>query len=338
MSPSQTPTNASAIGIFETAQEAWVSSLARLRSDGCKVKGVTDPYSVGSGFGTKDRPTQELLAASFTILNPRRRLFTSRARPIDLGYAFANVVWTLTGSNDLETISAYNPRGRFFSDDGETLFGAPGYRIFHSAAGDQFELAIGQLKSDLSSRRAMIQLLTPVDLAASTRDHSCIVDLQFLIRESKLTCIAHMRSQSTLMVMPYDLILLTMIHEAMASSLQIEIGSYHHFCGSLHYYLDEEDSVDRAIHEVIAPPSAMPVMPSFGPPTRKILSAAAKDIREAMRTDQRLRPQQGIEQYWTDILRVITVGFLVGKGSGSTEAMLADIPQIYRMSLIRHTI
>jgi thymidylate synthase len=300
----------SSIGVFESAQEAWITSMARLRSDGSIVAGVFDTHSVGSEFGTKDRPTRELLAASFTILNPRKRLFASRARTIELGFAFANVVWTLTGSNDLEIISSYNPRGKQFSDDGKTLFGAPGYRIFHSIAGDQFELATRQLRSDPSSRRAMIQLLTPADHAVASRDHCCIADLQFLIREGRLTCIAHMRSQSALMVMPYDLILLTMIQEAMASSLQIDVGAYHHFCGSLHYYLDEEKVVERAIHEKVAPASAMPAMPFFDPATRESLSVNEKLVRQARLSGQPLTFRDGLDPYWKDLLQVMSAALV----------------------------
>lgn len=58
-----------------------------------------------------------------------------------------------------------------------------------------------------------------------------------------------MRSQSALMVMPYDLFLLTMLHEAMAVRLGVGLGYYHHFCGSLHYYEDEEELVDAVLRE-----------------------------------------------------------------------------------------
>ena len=85
---------------------------------------VADPLSVGSGFGTKERKTREIVAASFSILNARHRLIASTARPIDLGYAIANVIWTMAGSNTLREISYYNPIGERFSDDGVTLFGA----------------------------------------------------------------------------------------------------------------------------------------------------------------------------------------------------------------------
>jgi thymidylate synthase len=328
---------ASAIGVFESAQAAWLASLARLRIFGREVRGVIDPNSVGSDFGTKDRPTRELLAASFTILNPRKRLFPSYARPIDLGFAFANVVWTLTGSNDLEMISSYNQRGRQFSDDGKTLFGAPGYRMFHSIAGDQFELARSQLRDDSSSRRAMIQLLTPADHAVSSKDHSCIADLQFLVREGKLTCIAHMRSQSALMVMPYDLILLTMIQEAMASSLKINVGAYHHFCGSLHYYLDEEKVVERAVHEDIAAVSAMPAMPCFDLATRELLSTNEKLMRRAIMNGQAPVLRNGLDAYWTELLQVMSAAFL-GRGRGGlTNSDLSELPQTYRKYFPRKT-
>jgi thymidylate synthase len=183
----------------------------------------------------------------------------------------------------------------------------------------------------------MIQLLTPVDYAVASKDYSCIVDLQFLVREGKLTCIAHMRSQSALMVMPYDLILLTMIQEAMASSLQISVGEYHHFCGSLHYYLDEEKAVERAIHEEIAAFSAMPPMPCFDPATRESLAANEKLMRRAILNGQPPILCDGLDPYWTDLLRVMSAALLRRGRSGLTVSELSELPQIYRKFFTRKT-
>ena len=90
------------LGGFATVQEAWAGALSYLREEGAVAPGVTDPLSVGSGFGTRERRTREILAASFSILNPRHRLIASAARPIDLGYAIANVIWTIAGSSTWE--------------------------------------------------------------------------------------------------------------------------------------------------------------------------------------------------------------------------------------------
>src|ERR1700681_2179009 len=132
--------------VFDTAQEAWLAVLDQTLLHGKVVPGVCDPSSVGSAFGEKNRETRELAAVTFSIASPRRRLISSGLRAVDLGYAIANVIWTLSASDDLEPISFYNPQGKRFSDNGARLFAAPGARIFASPEGDQFKRAIERLK------------------------------------------------------------------------------------------------------------------------------------------------------------------------------------------------
>jgi thymidylate synthase len=324
-------------GGFHGVQEAWAGALARLQSEGADTLGVEDSHSVGSNFGTRERSTREIIAASFSILNPRRRLFSSDARPIDLGYTIANVLWTLSGSKNLEMIFFYNPLGKNFSDDGVTLFGAPGYRIFQSQVGDQFELAAEKIGRDASTRRAVIHVSSPLDLREETRDCSCLLSLQFLLRDQTLDCIAHMRSQSALMVLPYDLFLLTMLHEAMAVRLGVELGIYHHFCGSLHYYNDEKSVVDLVLREHLSPPPEMPPMTSLSPKLKQLLVVAEMRARQMIEREP-LRAlattYEGLDPYWADLIRVMSAGALQRRGRQLSDVDLALLPSIFRSSLV----
>jgi thymidylate synthase len=323
--------------VFDTAQEAWLAVLAQTLLHGEVVPGVCDPSSVGSAFGGKIRDTRELSAVTFSIASPRRRLISSGPRAVDLGYAIANVIWTLSASDYLKPISFYNPHGERFSDDGVRLFAAPGARIFASPEGDQFERAIKRLKEDPTTRRAVIQIFSPADLFANTRDCSCLVSLQFLFRGNALSCIACMRSQSALMVMPYDIFLLSMIHEAAALHMGVEPGPYYHFCGSLHYY-DDEEGLARAVIEENAPPAGeMPAMLDASAEVRERLATAERDIRGRLAADLH-RPievrQYGLDSYWTELLNVMVAGFRRRHGLELAEEQLAGISDIYRRLLI----
>jgi thymidylate synthase len=292
---------------------------------------------VGSGFGTRERRTREILAASFSILNPRQRLIASEARPIDLGYAIANVIWTIAGSNTLREISFYNPVGERFSDDGVTLFGAPGFRIFRSAAGDQFELAAGKIERDPATRRAVIQVFNPLDLRGETRDCPCLVSLQFLLRGGVLHSIGHMRSQSALMVMPYDLFLLTMLHEAMAVRLGVALGCYHHFCGSLHYYDDEEELVDTVLREDGDAPPEMPPMTPLSPRVKAWIAEAEAAVRRSIEGGHptALASRGGeSDRYWAHLLDVMSAGALQRRGRTITEEDLGLLPPAYHRTLL----
>jgi thymidylate synthase len=291
---------------------------------------VTQPSSIGSGFGHRARGFRELTATSFVITSPRRRLTLSAHRPIDLGYALANVLWVMCGSDSLEPIQFYNPNAAQFSDDGVSLFGAPGARIFQSIAGDQFEQAARRLQGDPSSRRAVIETYLPDDLFAETRDCCCLTHMQFLVRDGALTCIANMRSQSVLMVMPYDLVLLTMLHEAMAARLGVRLGQYVHCCGSFHYYTDEEKLVRSVVAERLPAPPEMPVMQAAGPDVRQKLGLAEKHLRTSLTTNPSAQvdfDDFGLDVYWHGYLAAVAAG--VRRRKGLAPITHKAVPETY---------
>jgi thymidylate synthase len=137
------------------------------------------------------------------------------------------------------------------------------------------------------------------------------------------------------MLLPYDLILLTMVHEAMAAALGIDVGSYHHFCGSLHYYRDEETVVEQAIDEEIADVAEMPVMPLFDDVTQGLLAASEKQIRRALLAGEPPVFAQGLDPYWVHLLRAMAQGWLRRRGSGLSASLVAEIPEAYRAVLTR---
>ncbi len=290
---------------YRSATEAWRGVLHELKQFGADVPGVTDPFSVGSNFGSSVRSTREIVGHRFTIDDPRNRLVRSRQRPVNDQFAIANALWALSGSDDLSPILYFNPKGKAFSDDGSTLYSAPGKRIFASAAGDQFAAAADRLLSDPTSRRSTIQFARIQEVFTVSRDISCTTGMQFLIRQGKLECITTMRSQSALMVMPYDLYLFTMLHEAMAVLLETELGRYHHFSGSLHVYEDEMLLMERVLteSEELMPVEPMPRMQTFSEPIRQSLTVAFRTVRNGLAHDQPFDLKVfDLDEYWIRLL------------------------------------
>ena len=282
------------IGEFDSVDAAWRAIVRSVSQNGIDVVGSVDPMSVGSTFGKKPRDFREMLGASVTILNPRNRLTRSQVRPVRLDFLLANVIWTGVGSDKLSQIAFYNSRGRDFSDNNRTLAAAPGKRIFQSANGNQFQACAELLLHDPSTRRAVISIFGPEDVGSGHRDCSCVLTIQFLLRNLHLHCIVSIRSQSALMVFPYDAFLLTMIHESMAAEIGAKLGTLHCQYGSLHFYHDETFDALQLLEEHPSPIISMPVMKTSIQTAAGALASAEQLIRSGCRISDRSE----LDDYW----------------------------------------
>jgi thymidylate synthase len=223
---------------YDTFAEAYVDGISALLSDGQEVEAVLDDSSFGSRFGTAFRPTVELRPFVFRVRDPAACLIACEPRQPDLGYAMGQWLWTMSGSDSLDRIAYYNPVGKLFSEDGSRLPGAFGARMRRNA-GDQLERAIDLLRRDPGSRRAVVVLAEAGDSRSAMRDFPCATGLHFLLRGGKLEVTTSMRSQSALMVFPYDAALFMMLHVWVAGALGVECGPHTWVANSFHIYEDE---------------------------------------------------------------------------------------------------
>ena len=148
----------------------------------------------------------------------------------------------------------YNPAGRLFSDDGTRLGGALGPRI----GGGPLDSLVALLEEDPSSRRAILQLDDPGG-PRRTRDQSCATSLQFFVRDGRLEAITTMRSQSALMVLPYDAALFMTLQIWVAALLGANVGGHVWIANSFHLYDDELALARRVLAEPLSDLSLPPV-------------------------------------------------------------------------------
>ena len=243
---------------FPTLAEAMSYSARKLLAEGRSVPGVEEPTSIGSSFGKSARPTQEILGFEFTVTDPTAVLIDRPAKPINVAFSFANVLWMVSGSNRLADIEFWNPRAHNFSDDTETIRSALGPRLFDK----QFSAAINRLREDPSTRRAFLSLISASDLTSETRDVPCTIGLHLMIRDSALEAVAIMRSQSALMVLPYDIPLLAAIQCIAAAELELPAGRFTHMSSSFHFYHDEYNIAEEVAAGNISSVS-VPVIPKL---------------------------------------------------------------------------
>lgn len=264
----------------ESFADAYVEGLRSLLDEGRQVEGVREETSVGSSFGQAPRATLELGPYWFTISNPRACLIAGGAREPREDYIVGQWLWAMAGSDRLERISYYNSRGRAFSDDGHRLSAAFGARM-RVNGGDQLQRVIELLRRDPSSRRAQIVFAEPRDGRESSRDFPCATAIQFAIREGRLEAVTTMRSQSALMVLPYDVSLMATLQVWIAALLDVAPGPHHWIANSFHIYADEIELAEAVLAQ---PPESAALPPVGADPERRlsVLQSYERTLREAV--------------------------------------------------------
>ena len=113
----------------------------------------------------------------------------------------------LAGRKDLEYVSNLLPRMKDFSDDGETLQGAYGYRWRHQFHIDQIELVVQELENNPESRRAVIQMWSANDLGRVSKDLPCNTQLYVNVRQDYVDMTVCCRSNDAKFSLTFNLLI-----------------------------------------------------------------------------------------------------------------------------------
>ncbi|KAA6470288.1 thymidylate synthase [Bacillus cereus] len=296
--------------------------------DEIQVKIIKKILQEGKEVKPRGMLNRELTGFSFRLNNPRARITYNLKRKFNLMFAVGELFWYLSGSNLCETITYYNKRYPNFSDDGEVLNGAYGYRIFTSSINgiNQWKEVKDLLKRDPDTRQAIINIHMPRDLVVSSKDIPCTCYLQFLIRDNKLDLIANMRSNDIIWGTPYDVFSFTMMQELMATELGLDVGVYTHFAGSIHLYEQHNQLAIDMLKEEKTKVHLMPKMPY----------KFTKDLKEVLRYEELIRVNKQYEIksesiYWNDLLNIIKINS-ANRSDNSDEFIrfYDELPEYYK--------
>ena len=227
-----------------TADHVWQQIVEKFRAgDGVLVQ----PSRGGN--------TKEILHAVITIDDPRQRWVASRQSPLNIAFAIAELVWMMTGRNDLAFLQAWNKRLPDYVGKGPKLHGAYGYRLRQKWGVDQLTRAYQALSSNPNTRQAVLQIwdssvdLPQPDGSPANQDVPCNVFSLLKVRAGKLEWLQAIRSNDLYLGVPYDFVHFTCLQEVMAGWLGIDCGAYHQVSDSLHIYSrDEEKVFASALH------------------------------------------------------------------------------------------
>lgn len=247
----------------------------------------------------------EILGAILVLHNPRARLSRSESKG-KVFTALGELFWYLSKTNDLKFMEYYLP-GRYAeeSDDGVSVRSGYGERLFGHNGNNQIQNIIELLRNKPTTRRAVIQLFDASDLSEGFKSIPCTCTLQFIIRDNKLNLLVNMRSNDAFIGLPHDVFAFTMLQEIVACSVNVDVGIYKHFVGSLHLYEENHEKAKTYLSEGWQSPIAMDPMP-MGDPWMAI--DIVRRIEEQTRANVEIDLSIiELPLYWLDICRLLVV-------------------------------
>lgn len=264
----------------------------------------------GTQIDPSKGPCKEIFGVLLELSNPRARLSQTESKGV-LFSCLGELIWYLSGSDQLSFIKYYLSDYDQYSDNKATLNGAYGPRIFNMGGINQYEKVRDILKKKSDSRQAVIQIFLARDLTIDTVDVPCTCTMQFTIRKGFLHMLTSMRSNDVFWGLPHDVFAFTMLQEILATDLGVGLGTYKHSIGSLHLYDAFLDKAQTYLSEGWQDIYSMPPMPS-GDVWHAIKTVL--DAEEKIRSGQLLDISKiQLDPYWLDLLRLIQI-FAVSKG------------------------
>ncbi len=218
----------------KTADETWLQVVETLRGD------PNAPVQSSRGG-----PTRKILHAAIAVENSSARWVISRHPAINPAYAFAELIWTVTGRDDSAFLTYFNSKLPELAGDGPTFHGAYGKRLRQHLGFDQFARAYHALNHNPDSRQVVLQIwdgridLPTDDGLPVSADIPCNLVSLLKVRGGRLEWTQVMRSNDIFRGIPYDFVQFTCLQEIIAGWLGVQPGAYCHVSDSLHAYIKD---------------------------------------------------------------------------------------------------
>lgn len=288
---------------------------------------------------------REILNKSFCLSNPRARYIITPARKTNLIFNFAEALWYLSGSNDLDFISYYCNSMKRFSKDGKTLTGcAYGPKIFTYGPKkiNQWDRIVELFnKDDPSSNRAFIQIFDPIEpLNKGNVDLTCTIGLQFFLRNNMLHLSSFMRSNDCYRGMVSDVFSFTIIQELMAAKLGVELGNYYHNVGSMHIYESDVTKVVQYLQDRKTTThldyEQLPVMPKGDNSSfiQTLLSFEEKLRKNELKLTSAIIKKANLPSFWEQVLILFGIYNHIHHDDLLEQQLLSKLEPIYKECVI----
>jgi thymidylate synthase len=286
---------------------------------------------------------RERLNGTFIITRPRERVCFSSARRPNIVFHFAEALWYLACSDELEHIAYYAPSMRHLVPGSTRLMGtAYGPRIFGA---DRYEDSQWQRvrrllgQDDPDSKRACIQVFDSAELAVDgNADVACTLGLQFLLRSGRLHLTAYMRGNDAFRGALCDIFSFTLLQELMARSLGVELGDYCHVVGSMHVNDVDVPRVEAVLSEwrLSGARFTTPAFPAMPPGDNMRFVPIVVDYEHELRTAPSTSfPPAGkqfgeLPAYWQQVLLLFAIYRGLTREGETNPALTGQLWPVYR--------
>lgn len=169
--------------------------------------------------------------------HPTERVLFDAKRDANPFFHLMESLWMLVGSEDVHFLEQFAPNFGQFSDDGDTLNGAYGYRWKYQFGYDQLTAIVSQLRNDPYSRRVVLQMWAPHDLQSTCKDVCCNTNCYFLMRDGKLSMTVCCRSNDIIWgCYGANVVHFSYLLEYVASMAGLKVGTMYQLSNSFHAY------------------------------------------------------------------------------------------------------
>jgi len=187
---------------------------------------------------------------------PGNYLLGGRTRNANPFFHLMEALWMLGGRNDVHFPARFNKRFYEYSDDGETLHGAYGYRWRQFFGFDQLWAIIHELRKNPTSRRCVLAMWNAAYTDSSTPDLSvaanggkdvpCNTHVYFDLRDGRLNMQVCCRSNDAIWgAYGANVVHFSLLLEYVAAMIGVPVGWYEQTSFNLHVYTDVHPQLMR---------------------------------------------------------------------------------------------
>jgi thymidylate synthase len=221
--------------------------------NGALPKGIDMLRTYGKERPSRNGPMLEMPGPVSTVYKyPHHRVLFAPARDANPFFHLFESLWMLAGRNDVAFPAQFAKNMLNYSDDGDMLNGAYGYRwrsYFNER--DNLERVIHDLRADNNTRRAYLPMWDgvldgwPIQVNGEhiiSKDYPCNVGVNFKVRDEQLHMTVFCRSNDIVWgAYGANAVHFSMLQEYVASHVGVGLGTYTQVSDSFHAYHERED-------------------------------------------------------------------------------------------------